>query len=284
MTTEKPGGFPFSFDVITAVSLAYLTGFIIVLAAVGPWEATRQFAVEGLILLAWLGIALLLLRRAPVERLPIKKPALELILGGVGFVLLITLAAAYYLGLELARPIIYLLDYGIPLAVFIALRYGLKAMGLKLAPGRAWAALLAIILVNFLAGFTFGQFLPPGELPAAPGADLSEQLNSALDVLLEIGRILLIAAIPEELFFRVYLQPRLAHYLPLRWAIVVQALLFSLIHLPQEVISYGYSWPVALAGVLVISNGVIGGYLWSRTRSLPLLILLHLFAYIRIGL
>ena len=273
-----------SHDVKIAVGLAYLTGFIVVLATVGPWEATRQFAVEGLILLTWFGIAHLILRRIPVTALTIKKPVIELTLGLVGFVFLIGLAAAYYLGLDLARPAVYLLDYGIPLAVFIGCRYGKKAMGLSNAPGRAWLAVAGIILVNFLAGFVFGQFLPPGELPTTPGADLSEQFKSALDILVEIGRILFIAAVPEELFFRVYLQPRLAQYLPLRWAIVVQALLFSLIHLPQQIIHFGYSWPVALVGVLAVNNGLIGGYLWSRTRSLPLLVVLHLFAYPRIGL
>jgi membrane protease YdiL (CAAX protease family) len=280
----KPTRFPIVIDVAAAVFLAYLTGFIIVLATVGPWEATRQFAVEGLILAGWLGIGHSLLRDFPAETLAIKKPAVELVLGGVGFTLLVALAAAYYLGVDFARWAVYVLDYGIPIVVSIALGYGVKAMGLSAAPRRAWAAVLAIILVNFGAGFVFGQLLPPGELPANPSADLSEQLGSVQDVVVEIGRIIVVAAIPEELFFRVYLQPRLAHYLPLRWAIVVQALLFSVIHLPQQIISFGYSWPLALAGVLTISNGVIGGYLWSRTRSLPLLIVLHLFAYPRIGL
>ncbi|HEY4656338.1 MAG TPA: hypothetical protein VIH22_17595 [Cyclobacteriaceae bacterium] len=54
--------------------------------------------------------------------------------------------------------------------------------------------------------------------------------------------------------------------------------------LPQGLIRYEESWPIALAGVFTIANGIIAGYLWNRTRSLPLLVLLHLFAYIRIGL
>lgn len=280
----KPRRFSSGIDVVAAVFLAYLAGFVVVLVTVGPWEATRQFAVEGLILAVWVGIAFRLLPHLQAKVQTIKKPAVELILGLAGFVVLIGLAAAYFLGSDLARWGAFFLDYGIPIVVFMGLGYGVRAMGLSIGSRRAWAAVLAIIVVNFLAGFIFGQLLPQSELPAGPGADLSEQLNSVLDVLVEIGRIVVIAAVPEELFFRVYLQPRLAHYLPLRWAIVIQALLFSAIHLPQQIISFGYPWPLALVGVLSINNGLIGGYLWSRTRSLPLLIVLHLFAYPRIGL
>jgi membrane protease YdiL (CAAX protease family) len=72
--------------------------------------------------------------------------------------------------------------------------------------------------------------------------------------------------------------------MPLGWAIVVQALLFSALHLPRSVLRLGYAWPLALASVFHLCNGVLGGYLWSKTRSLPLLAALHLFAYPRIAL
>lgn len=99
-----------------------------------------------------------------------------------------------------------------------------------------------------------------------------------------LGQLLLLATLPEELYFRAYLQPRLAHYLPVGWAIVLQALLFSAAHLPQHVIRFGYSWPLVLAELFSSGNGMIGGYRWWRTRSLPLLTVLHLFAYPRFGL
>jgi hypothetical protein len=62
-------------------------------------------------------------------------------------------------------------------------------------------------------------------------------------------------------------------------------LLFSAAHLPQQIIGLGHPWPLALAfTVLTPANGLIAGYLWWKTRSLPLLVLLRLFAYARIGM
>ncbi len=279
-----PSASPLTRNIAVAITVAYVTGFVIVFAAVGPWEATRQFAAEGVILALWLWIAHKLLTSTPAEDVPIKKPGLELGLGLAGFVVLIAMAVGFYLGVGWLRWAAVLVDYGLPLAVLVGLRYGGRALGLSLATRRAWIAVLAVVAVNFAVGIVGGQLLPPGELPTPPGANLAESIHGPLDVLVGLGQILTIAAIPEELFFRVYLQPRLARYLPLGWAMMVQALLFSAIHLPQQVIRFGYPWPLALAGVLTISNGLIGGYLWSRTRSLPLLVVLHLFAYPRIGL
>lgn len=283
-TGTKPSPSPLTRNLVIAITLAYAVGFVIVLVTVGPWEATRRFIAEGVILALWLWIAHKLPPNAPAEDEPIKKPGLELGLGLAAFVVLIGLAAGYYLGARWMRWAVFVVDYGLPLAVLVILGYGGRALGLSLATRRAWLAVFAIVAINFVVGVAGEQLLPPGESPTPPGADLAEELTSPLRVLLEIGQLLAIAAIPEELFFRIYLQPRLARYLPLGWAIVVQALLFSAVHLPQHLIRFEYPWPLALAGVLSINNGLIGGYLWSRTRSLPQLVVLHLLAYIRIGL
>jgi hypothetical protein len=40
---------------------------------------------------------------------------------------------------------------------------------------------------------------------------------------------------------------------------------------------------LAAGYLLSVDNGLIGGYLWQRTRSLPLLVILHMFAYPRFG-
>jgi hypothetical protein len=47
-----------------------------------------------------------------------------------------------------------------------------------------------------------------------------------------------------------------------------------------------YERPLLLAlGYLIKpDNGLIAGYLWYRTRSLPLLVLIHLFAFARFGI
>jgi membrane protease YdiL (CAAX protease family) len=96
--------------------------------------------------------------------------------------------------------------------------------------------------------------------------------------------VLVVAAALEELFFRVYLQPRLAAYLPGRWAVVVQAALYSAAFLPLYLIGNDYPLPYSIALVLVLTNGVMAGYFWRKTGNLWLLILLHLFAFSRYGL
>jgi hypothetical protein len=147
---------------------------------------------------------------------------------------------------------------------------------------RAWLALVAIVLLNVFFAFIYRQ-LPAGEAPTPQGADLAEEISGPLSVLVLLGSILLIAALPEELVLRVGFQPRLAAFMGIGLAIVVQALLFSMGHVPQQMLRYERSPLIALAYVLPIENGLIAGYMWYRTKSLPLLLLLHLFAFPRFG-
>jgi membrane protease YdiL (CAAX protease family) len=142
---------------------------------------------------------------------------------------------------------------------------------------------LGIIVLNVLAGVLF-QILPPGEGVTAQGEDLSQQLSGPLSVLLLLLGLLLRAALPEELVLRVGLQPRLAAFVPAGWAIILQALLFSAGHLPQQLLAYDHPLLLGLAYLLPIENGLIAGYLWHRTRSLPLLLLVHLLAFARFGI
>ncbi len=79
------------------------------------------------------------------------------------------------------------------------------------------------------------------------------------------------------------IQPRLAHYVGLSWAIFLQAFLFAAGHLPQKLLSNELPLSVAIAYTLLLDNGLIAGYLWRRERSLLLLALLHLFAFPRFG-
>jgi membrane protease YdiL (CAAX protease family) len=91
------------------------------------------------------------------------------------------------------------------------------------------------------------------------------------------------AALPEELPLRVTLQSRLAHFTGVSWTIFLQAFLFAAGHVPQKLLGNEHSLAVTVAYTLLLSNGLIAGYLWQRQRSLLLLVLLHLFAFIRLG-
>jgi membrane protease YdiL (CAAX protease family) len=269
---------------IFAILFAYAIGFAVSALVAGPWQAIRDFAAEALILSLWLLAAWLMLRDQPNIEVPVRRPRRELILGVILTGMLITGASLFYLGQSIFFYLSLAVIYALPIFVLTQQQDLSLAFGLRWPPKRAWLVLLMIIGINSVIGITLGSLLPAGELPTPPGADLAEELTSVVRVLLAIGQLAVIAAIPEELFFRVYLQPRLSRFIPIGWAILVQAMLFSLVHLPQALFRYEEPWPIALAGVFTIANGLIGGYLWNRTRSFPLLVLLHLFAYIRIGL
>ena len=280
----KATQYPLSTGVLVAILAAYTLGFVIVLINIGVGEASRRFLAEGVILAFWLWVAHKMLNTTPVETLHIKHPSLELGIGLAGLAITTLLIIAVYSGATWLSWSLRLIDYGIPVAIFLLLGYGSSAIGLSVASRRAWIALFAIVVINLVIGILGGQFLPPGELPTPPGADMAESIHGPFDIMVLLGQILFNAAIPEELYLRVYLQPRLARYVPLSWAIFIQAILFAAIHLPRDILRLGYSWPLALASLFSLSNGVIGGYFWSKTRSLPVLIVLHLFAYSRIGL
>ena len=94
-------------------------------------------------------------------------------------------------------------------------------------------------------------------------------------VLFAIG--IFINALPEELFFRGMLLPRLETVLqnPLN-ALVVSAWLFNAMHIPIA-LHNGASLPEAVLGVFSIGLpiGLIWGYLYLRTRSLMPSVLWH---------
>ena len=72
----------------------------------------------------------------------------------------------------------------------------------------------------------------------------------------------------EELFFRGFMYPVLARRMGVAWGIVLTALPFGLIHLPQ----YGWAWGAALVIVLV---GVVCGVVRAVTRSVGASFLVH---------
>jgi membrane protease YdiL (CAAX protease family) len=116
------------------------------------------------------------------------------------------------------------------------------------------------------------------------GANFQAFLNDYYNTLFWMPNILYMIFAwlgPEELFFRVYLQTRLEKLMPVGWAIIIQSLLFSIIHIPGNAAILGWGWSVVphLANTLLLTNGLIGGYLWHRTKSLPILIVYHLTTY-----
>jgi membrane protease YdiL (CAAX protease family) len=281
----RDSSFPFTIEVIFAIALLYVVGGVILFIHIGPWEAIRNVAVNGLILGAWLWAANRILRGVPVPRWePIRFPALELAWALAALAVAVLIAANGYAGwVALPSWTLSVVICGMVLILFVGLRYPRTALGMAWPSKKGWLALLVVIVINFAAAALF-QILPPGEAELVPEADLTSRITSPWTVLLLLLGLLVKAALPEELLLRVTLQPRLAQFVPIGWAILIQALLFSTGHLPQKRMGYQEPLMVALGYSLTVNNGLIAGYLWWRTRSLPLLLLLHLFAYPRFGI
>lgn len=240
----------------------------------------------GLINLVLIGVYALIIRLMtpePPAPAPVKRPALELVLALalLGLVLLVQLfdfgvwnlqpwqgwVRGFFQGIgrwvyatglpEWAKQDVYIaisstIKQLIPtLLLFLVLGYGRRAMGLA---HPHWK------LTAVLVGITSALGLFSGVLTRAPLGQVAG--------LYAIG--LLVNALPEELFFRGMLLPRLEKVLanPLN-ALVVSALLFNALHVPIE-ISNGASLLRALLDIFSTSypSGLIWGYLYLRTRSI----------------
>jgi membrane protease YdiL (CAAX protease family) len=77
-----------------------------------------------------------------------------------------------------------------------------------------------------------------------------------------------LAPLMEELFFRGFMYPALARRTGVTWAILLSALPFGLIHLPQ----YGWAWA---AGLVIFLVGIVCGIARAATRSVGAAFLVH---------
>jgi len=95
---------------------------------------------------------------------------------------------------------------------------------------------------------------------------------------------LLLVALPEEVFFRGYLQYKLGNNIK---GIVIVSLLFALGHFVTLCIGGGYNIAVCSQAVLTFFPSLVMGYLYFRTKTLWASILFHFLAnvvYIAVGL
>lgn len=95
---------------------------------------------------------------------------------------------------------------------------------------------------------------------------------------------LLLVALPEEVFFRGYLQYKLGNNTK---GIVIVSLLFALGHFVTLCIGGGHNIAVCSQAVLTFFPSLVMGYLYFRTKTLWASILFHFLAnvvYITVGL
>lgn len=275
----------FSRRIVLIITGLYLVSGLIFWRLVGPWEAIRQALVNGLLVIVWLAAAHKLLKSEPIPPLtPLKRPGLELLILFLGLAATVTIAALGYLNLaDVPDPFYYLASIGTALALYFLSGYSRRDLGIRMPSRRAGITVGVVILINFAFGILF-QLLPRGEAATLPGSDLAEEITGPLSVLILFGRIFLRAALPEELMLRVAIQPRLAHFMSIGGAILIQAVIFSAAHFPQRYFGYGEPFLLSLGHIFIIENGLIAGYIWYRTRNLSLLLVMHLLAFPRLGI
>ena len=105
-------------------------------------------------------------------------------------------------------------------------------------------------------------------LPAPKDTPFEHLFDSPSDSFLLAIIAVSLGPLMEEIFFRGFMYPVLARRLGAAWAIILTALPFGLVHLPQ----YGWAWVAALAIVLV---GVVCGMVRAASRSVAAGFLVH---------
>jgi uncharacterized protein len=123
-----------------------------------------------------------------------------------------------------------------------------------------WLALGAVMLF-VLAGLET-------ILPLPKDTPFEHLFDRQRDALLLALIVVSIGPLMEELFFRGLMYPVLARRIGTAWGIVLTALPFGLIHLPQ----YGWAWGAALVISLV---GVVCGVVRAATKSVAASFLVH---------
>lgn len=273
----KEPGFFYNFDATIVVAVLLAIGFAVAWATVGRGEALRGFAAEAVILAVTFAVARQWLPWEDAPRERVKRPKTELTIGLIAYAAWLIGAVMLFSG---GRASLWLaLGTLLPIGVMAWGRYGAVGWGLRISRAGDWLLVAVMSLAVFGMSRLLDLWLPSRELFEPAGAAL---LPYSIGGNVLLSRLIFIVLV--EFFFRVFLQPRLAAFLPGRWAVVAQAALYSAAYLPLYLIGNSYPLPYAIALTLVLSNGILAGYLYRKTGSLPLLILLHLFAFPRYGL
>jgi uncharacterized protein len=129
-------------------------------------------------------------------------------------------------------------------------------------PQSVWKLLALGAVMLFTLGMLQNLLPMPKDTPFEHLFDRPRDAYLLAVIAVSIGPLM------EELFFRGFMYPVLARRMGAAWGIVLTALPFGLIHLPQ----YGWAWGAALVIVMV---GVVCGIVRALTRSVGASFLVH---------
>jgi membrane protease YdiL (CAAX protease family) len=254
----------------------------------------RSGLLAGLLNLLLLGLYVLLIRWMtpnPAPDRPIRRPRAELLAGLALFSLFLVIQLLDF-GVWTAQP-----WHGWTRNTFASLYRAVAGLpgipdwaltDLYLAASSTVKKLIPTLLLFWLFGYTFNDmgFSRPHWRLGLLLAGLTALFGLATGILQRgpLGQVLALTligvfvnALPEELFFRGYLLPRLEKLCrnPLN-ALVISALLFNALHVPIQ-IHNGASPLTVILSIFSIGypSGLIWGYLYLRTRSIVPGVLWH---------
>ena len=174
----------------------------------------------------------------------------------------------------LQKPILLLISqfllYGAVAAGMIMLVEGKYHVPFWPAVHWKWPEARSAWLALALGGVTLVVLgLLESVLPLPKDTPFEQLFDRPLDAYLLALIAVTLAPLMEELFFRGLMYPVVARRLGVVWGVILTALPFGLIHLPQ----YGWAWGAALIVFLV---GVVCGAVRAVTRSVGACVLVHM--------
>src|SRR5439155_15818480 len=177
------------------------------------------------------------------------------------------------LGVRLLEALIWI---AVPVALHLRGHRALRTMGLALtAPQRSLALVARYAAATLLPFVALAHLLPAARSPAAWGATAGAYAGA-------VARYVLIAGLPEEVFYRGFVQPLVAARLPgarrrvlgvaLTPAVVLTAALFAVTHLVWEVPVQGAR---AWMRLLTFFPGLLFGALREDTGDIAASVAYH---------
>lgn len=273
-----------TWTLVVGLGLLYLVS-IVVLIRRRELEVLKQGLLNSAFVGGLIALTLFLTRGWEIKSVALQLPWLGLIAFiALAFLSLWIVSKGYFpklivRNLDIGQAVIPKLVFCclIPLVLMLAKGDPLRWIGLDFTH---WGRELGVGLVIGAAWLLFA-FLK-GEGKALRKARLSK---SAPAFVIAFGYHIFQTAIPEEFFWRVFLQGHLVSLVPLPAAIILSNLAFGLGHIiyyfsgPSEyrLASEKISFLSALARVTLgeVSTGLLLGVLWAATGSLIPIVLLH---------
>jgi membrane protease YdiL (CAAX protease family) len=141
---------------------------------------------------------------------------------------------------------------------------GLTDFGTMRLPNALGLALVLIVGGTVLNALYSIYIVPDVELQAEMNRIMQAVPNTVIDQTLRFVMVAVLGPLVEELLFRGLLQKSFMHYMRPGYAIALAAFLFALVHMQ----------PLATPALMVL--GAAFGYLYYKTGSLRLTIMLHM--------